>query len=207
MIVDDHLVVRRGIRSLIEDDPAWIVCGETGDGLEALQMAPDARPDVVIVDMSMPVLGGIDLTHQMRKLLPEVEILILTMHDGERFISGALRAGARGYLLKSESENKLIHALNALSRHQPYFSSPIADALLTKYLSSNPSDDPQQLTSRERQIVKLVAEGNSNKRIAQILKISVKTVETHRSSAMRKIGAKSSADLTVYAARNELIEI
>lgn len=207
MVVDDHFVVRRGVIALIQDDPNWIVCAEAENGVDALKIAKEAMPDVVILDMSMPLLSGIDVTIELKKILPDVEILVLTMQEGEQFIADALKAGARGYLLKSETENKLTHALNALARHQPYFSSPVAETLLQKYLIQNVAHAPNQLTPRERQIVKLVAEGNSNKRIASLLNLSIKTVETHRSSAMRKIGAKSSADLAVYAARNGLISL
>jgi DNA-binding NarL/FixJ family response regulator len=129
------------------------------------------------------------------------------MHESERIVAQALRAGARGYLLKSDSGDKLIEALTALSRNQTYFSASVSETLLQVYLNSDSAHEHEQLTPRERQIVKLVAEGNSNKRISMILKVSVKTVETHRSAAMRKIGAKSSADLALYAARNELVQL
>jgi DNA-binding NarL/FixJ family response regulator len=165
------------------------------------------QPDIVVMDLSMPKLGGIDATIQLRKILKGVEILILTMHESDRLVGQALRAGARGYLLKSESEDKLIEALEALARHQPYFSASVSETLLQGYLSAEAALDPKQLTPRERQIVKLVAEGKTNKHIALILSVSIKTVETHRSSAMHKVGAKSSADLTLYAARNDLVEL
>lgn len=207
MVVDDHLVVRRGIISLISDDPSFVVCGEADDGHQALVLAKAVKPDIVILDVSMPRIGGIDVAIQLRKILPDVEILFLTMHDNERIVADALRAGARAYVLKSECDNKLIEALRALARHQPYFAASVSETLLESYLNSHANCDPMQLTPRERQIVKLVAEGNSNKMIASILNVSVKTVETHRSSAMRKVGAKSSADLALYAARNRLVQI
>lgn len=207
MLVDDHTVVRRGLRSLIESVPGWEVCAEASEGHEAILVATEMQPDIVVMDLSMPKLGGIDATIQLRKILKGVEILILTMHESDRLVGQALRAGARGYLLKSESEDKLIEALEALSRHQPYFSSSVSETLLQGYLSAETALDPKQLTPRERQIVKLVAEGKTNKHIALILGVSIKTVETHRSSAMHKVGAKSSADLTLYAARNDLVEL
>jgi DNA-binding NarL/FixJ family response regulator len=207
MLVDDHTVVRRGIRSLIESVPGWIVCAEASDGHEAVRIAADAKPDVIVMDISMPKIGGVDATLQLRKLLPGVEVLILTMHESDQMVGQALRAGARGYLIKSESEEKLMEALEALARHQAYFSPSVSETLLMGYLNAEPQKDAKQLTPRERQIVKLVAEGKTNKRIAIILNVSVKTVETHRSSAMHKIGAKSSADLTLYAARNDLVEL
>jgi len=207
MVVDDHLIVRRGIISMIEEDPGFTVCGETDDGEEALALAKDSQPDIVVLDISLPRMGGIDVAIQLRRILPDVEILFLTMHDNERIVADALRAGARAYVLKSECDNKLIEALRALANHQPFFAAHVSEKLLESYLSTHSSADPVNLSPRERQIVKLVAEGNSNKVIASILGVSVKTVETHRSSAMRKIGAKSSADLALYAARNRLVQI
>jgi DNA-binding NarL/FixJ family response regulator len=207
MLVDDHMVVRRGVRALIESASGWHVCAEASEGHEAISIAADAKPDIIVMDLSMPKVGGIDATMQLRKILPGVEVLILTMHESDQLVGQALRSGARGYLLKSESEEKLIEALEALSRHQPYFSPTVSETLLQGYLNSEPAADPKQLTPRERQIVKLVAEGKTNKRIALILNVSIKTVETHRSAAMHKVGAKSSADLTLYAARNNLVEL
>ena len=207
MVVDDHAVVRRGLRTLIESVPGWEVCGEAANGHEALAMAEDAQPHIVVLDVSMPSLGGIDTTVQLRKLIPHVEVLILTMHESDQLVGEAFRAGARGYLLKSESDDKLMDALDTLWRHKPYFSPNVSETLLQGYLSYELAADPRHLTPRERQIVKLVAEGNTNKRIATILKVSIKTVETHRSAAMRKLGARSSADLTLYAARNDLVQL
>jgi DNA-binding NarL/FixJ family response regulator len=207
MVVDDHLIVRRGIISLIEEDPGFVVCAEADDGQQALTFAETARPDIVVLDISLPKIGGIDVAIQLRRILPDAEILFLTMHDNERIVAEALRAGARAYVLKSECDDKLIEALRALAHHQPYFAAHVSEKLLESYLSSHSNVDPMHLSPRERQIVKLVAEGNSNKMIATILGVSVKTVETHRSSAMRKVGAKSSADLALYAARNRLVQI
>jgi len=207
MLADDHAVVRRGLRTLIEGVPGWEVCAEASDGNEAVTLAAESKPDVLIMDLSMPGLGGVDATIQIRKVLPQIEVLILTMHESDRLAGQALRAGARGYLLKGESEDKLMEALDALSRHQPYFSPSVSETLLQGYLHSEPTHDLKQLTPRERQIVKLVAEGKSNKVIASVLNLSIKTVETHRSAAMHKVGAKSAADLTLYAARNDLVQL
>jgi DNA-binding NarL/FixJ family response regulator len=207
MLVDDHTVVRAGVRSLIETVSGWTVCAEAADGSEARKLAAESRPDVIVLDVSMPHVGGTEVILQLRRLLPKTEILVLTMHDSERIVAQCLRAGARGYLLKSESGETLLEALDALGRRQTYFSACVSETLLQSYLNAEAAENPQQLTLRERQIVKLVAEGNSNKQIATILKVSVKTVETHRSAAMRKIGAKSAADLALYAARNDLVQI
>lgn len=207
MVVDDHVLVRRGIRAIIEAEAGWEVCAEASGGDEALAIALEANPDFIIMDISMPRMGGIDATAQLRKLLPDAEVLILTMHESDELVGEAIRNGARGYLLKSESDEKLVQALEALARHKPFFSPGVTETLLQGYLKSESAAAPSRLTARERQIVKLVAEGSSNKKIAAFLKLSIKTVETHRASAMRKTGAKSSADIAIYAARNNLIDI
>lgn len=207
LIADDHTVVRKGLRTLIEGASGWEVCAEAANGSEAVALAAQTKPDVIIMDLSMPVMGGIDATIQIRKNLPQVEVLVLTMHESDRLAGQALRAGARGYLLKGESEDKLMEALEALARHQPYFSPRVSETLLQGYLQADAVDDIKPLTLRERQVVKLVAEGKSNKMIAAMLDLSVKTVETHRSAAMQKIGAKSAADLTLYAIRNDLVQV
>lgn len=207
MVVDDHLIVRRGIISMITDDPAFVVCGEADDGPQALEIARETRPDIVVLDISLPRIGGIDVAVQLRRIVPDAEILFLTVHDNEKIVSDALRVGARAYVLKSECDDKLMEALRALARHQPYFAAHVSERLLESYLHAHASFDPVQLSPRERQVVTLVAEGNSNKVIASMLGVSVKTIETHRSSAMRKVGAKSSADLALYAARNRLVQI
>lgn len=207
MVVDDHEIVRKGMRSLIETIPGWTMCAEAGDGEDALKAAEEARPDLVVLDVSMPKMSGVDVIIQLKKLLPKVEILVLTMHDSERMVGQTLRVGARGYVLKTENGDKLIEAMIAVSRHRAYFSSFVSDTLLQFYLNPGQDQDREPLTPRQRQIVKLVAEGNSNKRIAMILKVSIKTVETHRAVAMQKIGARSSADLALYAARNELVQV
>jgi DNA-binding NarL/FixJ family response regulator len=207
MLVDDHEVVRQGIRTLIESIPDWTVCAEAGDGDVALRIAEQIRPDIVLLDVSLPKISGLDVIVSLKKLLPATEILVLTMHDSERIVAQSLRAGARGYLIKSETGDRLKEALLAVSRHQAYFSPSVSETLLQFYTHSAVEPDFEQLTPRQRQIVKLVAEGNSNKQIARILRISVKTVETHRLEAMRRIGAKSSADVTLYAARNDLVQL
>jgi len=207
MLVDDHTVVRRGVRALIEGVPGWEVCAEASNGSDAIELAAETKPDFLVMDLSMPGLSGIDATVQILKLLPHIEVLILTMHESDRMAGLALRAGARGYLIKNETEDKLIEALEALSRGQPYFSPSVSETLLEGYLHSKPNHDLEQLTPRERQVVKLVAEGKSNKGIASALNLSVKTVEAHRATAMQKVGARSAAGLTLYAARNDIVQL
>jgi DNA-binding NarL/FixJ family response regulator len=207
MLVDEHEVVRIGVRSLIRASPDWIVAAEAARSEQALKLAAEVRPDIVVLGISLPGVSGPDLMIELKKLLPDVEFLVLTMHESEQVISSAVRSGARGYILKSDDCAKIIEALTALSHHQTYFSSIVSEILLQVYLDTYPRQEGDQLSQRERQIVKLVAEGNSTKRIAQILNIGVKTVDTHRTTAMRKTGAKSSADLTRYAVRNELVQL
>jgi DNA-binding NarL/FixJ family response regulator len=207
MVVDDHLIVRRGIISLIAEDPAFAVCCEADDGAQALDLAAETRPDIVVLDISLPKIGGIDVAIQLKRIAPDAEILFLTMHDNEGIVADALRVGARAYLLKSECDDKLMEALRALARHQPFFAAHVSERLLESYLNVRTDHSATPLTPRERQVVTLVAEGNSNKAIAAILGVRVKTVETHRGSAMRKVGAKSAADLALYAARHRLVQI
>lgn len=206
MLVDDHTMVRRGLRALIESVPGWEVCAEAEDGYQALATAVASQPDIIVMDLSMPRLGGIDATVQLRKLLPAVEILILTMHESDHLIDQALNAGALGYLLKGDSGDKLMDALQTLARHQPY-NSLEGTSVTHRNRGRKFNGDRGRLTPRERQIVKLVAEGNTNNAIAGLLNVSIKTVQTHRLAAMRKVGAKSSADLTLYAARNDLVQL
>jgi DNA-binding NarL/FixJ family response regulator len=206
LIVDDHELVRKGVRSVIETVPDWTACGEVADGQEALKAAQELQPDVIVLDISMPKISGIDLIASFKRVAPDCEILVLTMYDQQEVVFKALRAGVRGYVSKNQSGDTLLEALKTVARHQSYFPTEVTDALLTHYLgTSEPGSN--SLPFRQRQIVKLVAEGYTNKQIAATLKISIKTVETHRSLAMRRIGAKSSADLALYAARNQLVQL
>src|SRR6187200_961787 len=206
MIVDDHDAVRRGVRNLVETKPYYQVVGEAANGRDALELARDTNPDITILDYSLPELNGLDLAHSLKKNHSRMEILLYTMHDREEVIMEVLRAGVRGFVLKSDAERHLIAALDALSIHRPYFSGAISDALLHQFLDSKPQALASSLTHREREIVQQVAEGRINKEIAQRLNISVKTVETHRASAMRKLKLRTTADLVRYAVRNQLIQ-
>lgn len=206
MIVDDHDAVRRGLRSLIETRPNYQVVAEACDGRSALQVAAEHQPDIAILDYSLPELNGLDLSHQLKRAFPKLEILIYTMHDREDVIIEVLRAGVRGFVLKSDTEKHLVAALDALSIHRPYFSGAVSETLLDKFLESKPQPSASSLTHREREIVQLIAEGRINKEIAQLLSISVKTVETHRASAMHKLKLRTTADLVRYAIRNSIIQ-
>jgi DNA-binding NarL/FixJ family response regulator len=204
--VDDHDAVRRGVRQLLEATPYYQVVGEAGDGRTALELARETRPDIAILDYSIPDLNGFDLSHALKREFPRIEILIYTMHDREDIVLGLLRAGVRGFVLKSDTEKHLIAALDALSIHRSYFSSAISDALLVQFLETKPASLSSILTHREREVVQQVAEGRINKEIAHRLNISLKTVETHRASAMRKLKLRTTADLVRYAVRNQLIQ-
>ena len=206
IIVDDHDAIRRGVRQLLETKPYYQVVGEAADGRTGLELAREARPDIAILDYSVPELNGLDLSHALKREFPRIEILIYTMHDREEIVMDVLRAGVRGFVLKSDTERHLIAALDALSIHRSYFSGAISDALLNQFLESKPASLASSLTHREREVVQQVAEGRINKEIAQRLSISVKTVETHRASAMRKLKLRTTADLVRYAVRNQLIQ-
>lgn len=206
MIVDDHDAIRRGIRQLIEATPYYQVVGEAADGRTALELARKTRPDIAVLDYSIPDLNGLDLSHALKREFPRLEILIYTMHDREEIVMEVLRAGVRAFVLKSDAEKHLIAALDALAIHRSYFSSAISDALLSQFLESKPASLATILTHREREVVQQVAEGRINKEIAHRLSISIMTVETHRASAMRKLKLRTTADLVRYAVRNQLIQ-
>jgi DNA-binding NarL/FixJ family response regulator len=206
LIVDDHGAVRRGVRQLVESKPYYQVVGEAADGRAALELAQEAKPDITILDYSLPELNGLDLAHLLKRSFPRMEILLYTMHDREEIIMDVLRAGVRGFVLKSDTEPHLIAALDALSVHRPYFSNAISETLLEKFLETKPQPCASSLTHREREVVQQIAEGRINKEIARILNISVKTVETHRASAMHKLKLRTTADLVRYAIRNNIVQ-
>ena len=206
MIVDDHDALRRGIRALIETRQNYLVVAEAATGHAAIEEARRTAPDIAIVDYSLPQLNGLDLTYALKRELPRLEIMIYTMHSRDEIITGILRAGARAYVMKSDSEDHLLAALDALAVKRPYFSGAVSEALLEQFLQSNRHINTDVLTHREREVVQLIAEGKINKQIANTLDISVKTVETHRASAMRKLNLRTTADLVRYAVRNSLIE-
>lgn len=206
-VADDHEIVRRGLRALIEAEPDWQLCGEAANGRDAVELARDLTPDVIILDISMPELNGLDAARQLRKLAPKSEILILTMHESEELMREVLAAGARGYVLKSDATRDLVAAISALRRHQPFFASSVSGALLDGYLKGSPPESAHcALTAREREILQMLAEGKSNKDVAAALDISVKTAETHRTNIMRKLKLSSFSGLVRYAVRNKIIQ-
>lgn len=205
LIADDHEVVRSGLRSILEAQPRWDVVAEAADGKDAIRKAIELKPDVAVLDYSLPLINGVEATRQIRARVPTVEVLIFTMHDNERMIYDLLKAGARGYLLKSDAKRFLLTAIESLAAHRPFFTAKVSETLLEAYLTKSVSAEGV-LTSRERGVIQLIAEGHSNKQIANILNISVKTVETHRAAAMRKLNLSSAAALVRYAVRNKIIE-
>jgi DNA-binding NarL/FixJ family response regulator len=211
LLADDHEVVRNGLRHIVEKQPGWEVCGEAATGREAVEKAIKLKPDIVVMDMSMPELNGLEATRQIRPALPRTEVLILTMHQSGQMVRELLAAGARGYLLKSDAGNALVAAVQSLRKGKPYFTPEVSELVLSGYLKPNDPGQAQagsieQLTPRERQIVQLVAEGKSSKEIAWTLKISVKTAETHRSNLMRKLHVHSVSEVVRYAIRNKIVE-
>jgi DNA-binding NarL/FixJ family response regulator len=186
--------------------PAAVVA-EAADGKEAIVKAIETKPDVVVLDYALPLMNGSEVTRQIRAQLPRTEVLVFTMRDSEELIEEALKAGARGYLLKSDANRDLIDAVASVAGHRPFFTNKVTDALLKRYF--NGSGQPSSgsiLTNRERGVVQLIAEGHSNKQVATVLNISPKTVETHRAAVMRKLHYSSSAALVRYAIRNQLVQ-
>ncbi len=211
LLADDHDVVRRGLRVLLQEHAGWEICGEAMSGREAVDLAREMQPDVAIIDLMMPDLNGLGVTSQIRKASERTQVLIFTMHHNETLIHGVLEAGARGYLLKTDAEQHVVTAVETLLRGQPYFSAQVSETVLEGFLRSGrhaaaDSVVVPRLTPREREIIQLLAEGHRNKKIAQMLGISIKTVETHRTALMRKIGVRSIVELVRYAVRNNLTE-
>ena len=210
LLVDDHEIVRRGLRALLEIHPGWEVCGEAADGRAAVQLAVALQPHVVVMDLSMPNLNGFDAAHQIIERLPDVKILILSMHESEQLVREVLAAGVRGYILKSDAGRDLIAAVEALERGETFFTSQLASRIHAKEFKdakrSRTARRKGPLTPREREILQLLAEGRTNREMGTNLGISVKTAETHRARVMRKLGVGSLADLVRYAIRNGLIQ-
>ena len=205
LLADDHDAVRKGVQAILKSHSGWEVCAEAADGRTAVKLAMQVKPDIAIIDLELPDLNGLEATRQIKKELPEVEILIYTMYETEELIRKVLAAGARGYVLKSDAGQHLIEAVEALCRHKPFLTPIASETVLESFLrSTRKESDSAILTSREREIVQLLAEAKSNKEIASTLCISVKTVETHRAAIMRKLGMNSIVELVHYAIRNNL---
>lgn len=205
LIADDHEVLRFGLRRILETQAKWEVVAEAADGKEAIFKALELKPDIAVLDYGLPLVNGVEATRQIRAQLPKTEVLIFTMHDSEVLIRDLFNAGARGYLLKSDAKRFLLAAIESLALHKPFFTSKVSEALLESFLKK-PDRTPFGLTPRERTVVQLIAEGHTNKQVANVLNISLKTVETHRAAVMRKLNLSSSASLVRYAIRNKIAE-
>lgn len=211
LIADDHELVRRGLRAVLEDRPGWNVCGEAANGRQAIELARELKPDVIVMDVSMPELNGLEATRRIRKALPESEVLILTMHESEQLVREVLVAGARGYILKADTSRLLVAAIESLLQHKPFFTGTASEVVLGGFLRPGQpvraeSRALSRLTAREREIVQLLTEGKTNKEVAVSLGVSVKTVDAHRANIMHKLNLHSVTDLVRYAIRNKIIE-
>jgi DNA-binding NarL/FixJ family response regulator len=207
LIADDHGIVRSGLRLLLERQPDIEVIAEAADGAEAREIAVRERPDLAILDVRMPKLTGLQVTRELKKQAPEVSVLILSMHDDERYLFEALKAGASGYVLKTQADADLMEAIRAVERGEPFLTPAAQQALIKDVLErGRQSGDEEELTPREEEIVKLVADAHTTRQIAEILHLSEKTVENHRGNAMRKLGMRDRVELVRYAIRRGLIE-
>jgi DNA-binding NarL/FixJ family response regulator len=210
VLADDHDLMRRGIRGLLESEPDFEVCGEAANGREALELTNRLKPDVIVLDLGMPELNGLDALKQIHKETPDTEVLVFSMHDSEGLVREVFAAGARGYVSKSDAARYLVDAIRSLSQHKPFFTERISEAILSSLVASGSEAEQQSgpgdsLTVREHEILQMLAENKSNKEIAASLDISVRTVETHRRSIMQKLNATSIVELVHYAIRNGIV--
>ena len=209
LIADDHGIVRKGLKLQLEQNEKFEVVGEAADGREAVRMAEELMPDVVIMDIAMPNLNGIQATTQLVKKNPQIGVIILSMYSDETYLTRTLAAGAKGYLLKDSAEVDLDRAVQVVAQGKPFFSPAIANTLLEDYMRQlqqrGLQDSYDLLTEREKEILQLLAEGRSNKEVAGILNISINTIETHRTRLMQKLNLHSAADIVLYAVRKRII--
>ena len=210
LLADDHTVVRKGIRLLLESQPGFSVIADAANGREAVAMAEEQKPDVVVMDVAMPTLNGIEAARQITSRLPQTAVVFLSMHSDESYVVKALKAGARAYLLKDSAENDLINAVKAVSEGKAYFSPAISKMLVEDYMRQmqerQVEDSYELLTTREREVLQLLAEGKTNKEVASILNLSLYTVETHRGNILQKLNLHSGAELILYAIRKGVIQ-
>ncbi len=209
LLADDHKLMRSGLRLLVEQQPEFRVVGEAGDGRQAVALAVELKPDVAVLDIGMPELNGIEAARQITEQLPETAVVMLSMHSDESYVLRALKAGARGYLLKDSAEADLVQAIVAVREGKSFFSPAVSQVLLEDYLrklrKTGAEDSYELLSPREREILQLVAEGKSSKDVANLLNLSVYTVETHRANLMKKLNLKSMPELILYAVRKGVI--
>src|SRR6516164_9206756 len=211
LIADDHEVVRRGLRSLLEGHAGWEICGEAVDGRDAVEQTLSLKPDLVVMDVGMPNLNGLDAAHQILRTEPRTAVLILTIDESDQVIREVLNAGTRGFVLKSDAARDLVAAVESLQRHRTFFTSKVSELVLDGYLTGGkPAIEKEiaqdRLTPREREVVQLLAEGKTTKEVATVLGMSVKTAETHRTKIMRKLEIHETAGLARYAIRRGLVQ-
>jgi DNA-binding NarL/FixJ family response regulator len=212
LIADDHDIVRRGLKHLLTSHPGWEVCAEARTGKEAVSLAEQHKPDIVVIDVAMPDLNGLEAARRIRKALPKTGIIILTLHFSDQLVKDIVEAGARAYVMKADADRDLVNAVEALANHRTFFTARAAEMLLNGFsdrvsaTTQTPVNPRSRLTSREREIVQLLAEGKSSKEVAAGLGISVKTAETHRANIMRKLQVHSVSELVRYAIKNGIIE-
>jgi DNA-binding NarL/FixJ family response regulator len=212
LVVDDHDIIRRGLKALLTAKPGWEVCAEAKTGREAVSLAEQLKPEIVVMDISMPDLNGLEAARRISKALPRTGILILTMHFSDQLVRDVVEAGARGYILKSDADRDLVTAVDAISNRRTFFTPRASEMLLDDFSRQTYGTEPKlpqrnRLTTREREIVQLLAEGKSSKEVAVALGISVKTAETHRANIMRKLEIHSVSELVRYAIKNQIIEV
>jgi DNA-binding NarL/FixJ family response regulator len=210
LVADDHELVRRGLVTLLSSRPSWSVCAEASTGREAIALASEHRPNIVVMDIAMPGLNGLEATRKIRKMLPKTEVAILSLHYSDQLVREVLDSGARAYILKSDASRDLLSAIDALINRQVYFTSGATQVLIDGFYGPPHAQRPAlmrtALSAREREIVQLLAEGRSSKEVATVLGISVKTAETHRANIMRKLEMHSVSELVRYAVKNCMIE-
>jgi DNA-binding NarL/FixJ family response regulator len=208
LIADDHTLVRQGLRRILEGQPGWEVVAETGDGREAVRLAAELRPDVVLLDIAMPHLNGVEAMQQIERRVPGVRVLVLSMYADEAYVTRAIRAGASGYLLKDSADTDLIKGITAVAQGKSFFSPAAARVIVDNYArptATGVADRFDSLSEREREVFQLVAEGYSNKEVAEMLHISPATVETHRAHVMEKLDLHSTAELVLCAVRRGIV--
>jgi DNA-binding NarL/FixJ family response regulator len=209
LIADDHDLMRRGIKAIIGTKKGWEICAEAQTGVQAVAKAKELKPDIAILDITMPELNGLEAAKRIQKVSEKTEILMLSMHYSDQLIRDVIEAGIRGYIVKSDSDRDLSIALDNLANHKPFFAPRVTEVILNSSSGrmSAPTEGPRnRITSREREIVQLLSEGKSSKEVAAILNISVKTAETHRANIMRKLQMHTVSELVRYAVRNRIIE-
>jgi DNA-binding NarL/FixJ family response regulator len=206
MIADDHSMIRGGLKLLLDRQPDFEVIAEAGDGAEAVAVALELRPDLCILDVSMPKLTGLQATREIKLQAPEIDVLILSMHDDERYLFEALKAGAGGYVLKTEADRALVDAVRAVARGEPFLTSSAQRRLVRDWIADPTSGPTEPLSPREQEVLKLIAEAHTNREIGEILHLSEKTVESHRGNLLRKLGMRDRVELVRYAIRRGLVE-